>query len=159
MTMKVPIQFNAAPLACAGTLAVVPAQASVGGDGGSPGTGAVPVARLTTARIYADYTRAGGSTTGRPILVVEVSRDPVATTAPGAVVHWTPLPALDPTSFTAGAVESYPQEVRCNPSAAGESTYAWPAPIDLTGVEWIRVRAADVDNTTPGTLTISLLGE
>ena len=152
-----PVPINATALALSSSPAVVPAQIAAGGDGGSPGTGAVPLAGMAWAAVSVDYTRAGLSSTGRPILQVQVSRDP-PTVGPANVKHWQSVAVLDGSSFSSGMVDSYGEAVRCNPSAAGLSTFGWPSSIDVRGFGWLRLLAGDADGTNPGTLLAFLSG-
>jgi len=132
----------ASPAALTNTLAVLGAVTKVGS--------------LAYGTLWCDYTRAGASVTGRPILAVEVSRDP-PDTASASVAHWSRVPVVDTTTFSSGAMEQHPESRRCNPTAAGASTFGWPG-IDLRGANWLRVLAADVDGGNPGTAAFYLSG-
>lgn len=141
-------QVNATALTLTSSLAVVPAQTAIGGD---PTTGAIPLGNLAFLSATFDYSRNAGSTTGRPSVVVELSRDP-ASTAAASVSHWVGVQVLDGGSFSAGQVDAYPYQVNFRPSAAGASSWMWPGAIDVRGFSWVRFRALDQDGATPGTL-------
>ena len=111
---------------------------------------------MATACVWIDYTRAGGSGTGRPIVRVRVSRD-APSTAAASVGHWSAAPILDGGSFSAGAVELYGEQDRMNPTAAGVTTWHRPG-IDVSGAHWLSVEVADVDGVAPGTCALYYTG-
>lgn len=121
--------------------------------GGAATSGAVAVINASAVMVSIDYTRHGSSTTGRPIVQLEFSGDAPSTTDT-AVAHWSPDLVPDPVAanFTAGAVEFYPRQVKCNPSAPGTQTFDLDDADTLTK-PWLRVKIKDVDGSNPGTVT------
>lgn len=145
--LRSPLPVVAAGQALTGTLTAV---------GGNATTHAVPLGALGVASVWVDYTRHGSSTTGRPIVAVELSRD-APDTAAASVGHWARVPMGDGSTFSAGSLEVYQESLRYNPTASGTSTWTWPS-IDVTGAHWIRVLVADVDGTNTGTVGVFLTG-
>ena len=127
---------------------------AIGGDASSH---AVKLACMDAACLSIDYTRHASSTTGRPTIAVDLSRDP-PDTAIASVTHWQPYYLVDGGSFSAGAVEAYAYLVSLNPTASGTTTFGWPGTVETTGYHWLRVKAKDVDGTNPGVVSVYLGG-
>lgn len=128
--------------------------AAVGGDATSHAT---KLGDLTHINLSVDYTRHASSTTGRPAVVVDLSRDP-PTTDVASVGHWQPYCLVDGGSFSAGAVEAYAFQAALNPTAAGTTTFGWPGTIVVAGFHWMRLRMKDMDGVNPGTVSAYMGG-
>ena len=109
---------------------------------------------MTEAFVWVDYTRNGGSVTGRPVLAVEISRDP-PDTLPAAVTHFSRVALGDGSGITMGEVEMY-YEALGFPTTSG-GTYHWPS-ICVAGAHWMRVYIADKDAAAPGVASVYLTG-
>ena len=150
---RTPIVLRAAALALTGVEQI--AVGTVSSDNANAVNGATKVGNARYVCVRLDFARGAMSAAGRPIIAVEFSMDS-PDTAPGSVGNWTRPQLLDGASFTAGSIQSYPQSVGMNPSAA-TATYA-THPIDVSCVHWIRVVVSDVDGAAPGSVTNVVIG-
>lgn len=141
-----PAVIRAASLTLTGTLANVLGTAD--GDNADATSGAVAIGALATLVLRVPYTRDGGSGTGRPIVCVYGSLDAEGTD-PAAVANWQGVMLINGASFSAGAVELYPEQMKLNPSAAGATVFSSHF-INVSPFNWILVQLADVDGTNPG---------
>lgn len=144
-----PMIARASSLTLTGSLATVVGAAST--DVANSTTGAIALGSATSVRAACTYARHGSSGTGAPIFAVDVSMD-APTTDPASVAHWVPVQMLDASSFSSGAIDSYPEAVAIKPSASGSTSRGTP-PWDVRGANWVRIRMADVDGTNPGAIT------
>jgi hypothetical protein len=143
--------MNKAPFAqVASAVTLTSSLAAVGGDATSH---AVKLGDLTSVDLSIDYTRHASSTTGRPVVAVDLSRD-APTTDIASVAHWQPYSLVDGGSFSAGAVEAYAFQAALNPTAAGTTTFGWPGHIIVAGYHWMRLRMKDADGSNPGTASV-----
>lgn len=131
----------ASAVALTGTLTDLPTSARITLNG---------AARLS---LWLRYTRAGGSSSGLPVIRVEGSAETVRRD-PAAITLWTPYPAVNLGSYSDGRLTANPLEIAFGPSAAGVSLHRLPD-LDVADLNFVRVRVMDVDGTTPGTLTLS----
>lgn len=148
------VTIRAASLTLTGSLANVVGTVSTDAANGT--SGAVAVGAASYVRLACTYTRNAGSTTGAPIFAVDVSMD-AADTAAASVSNWVPVQLLDAASFSAGAIDSYPEAVAIKPTATGATTRGTP-PWDVRGAHWMRVRVKDVDAATPGAIASLAFG-
>lgn len=152
---KIPtLGVRAASLTLTGSLVAVVGTVST--DLANATTGAIALGSLSLGRLQGTYTRAGGSATGRPIIAVDLSMD-APSTAPASVGRFFPVFLLDASSFAAGVIDAYPEQLRPLATASGVSVFGTP-PIDTRGAHWMRVRLADVDGASPGAVTLLVLG-
>ncbi len=135
---------NAATIATGATLAAAL----------SPVGAPIPLGLNGSLAVWLDYTRHAASTTGAPIVAVEVSRDP-QDTEPGSVGHWSRLPIVDQASYSAGRMDVEPFEARLQPSAAGTTTYHVPD-LSVRHYNWCRILLADDDTTNRGTADVAV---
>ena len=150
-----PIVLRAASLTLSSTLATV--LGTVSTDNANATSGAVALAMLGTVALRMTYTRAGGSTTGRPSVKVWGSGD-APTTAAASVSNWQPIYLIDASSLTSGVVQTYGETQQPNPTAAGASVFGTHV-LDVSPYHWLMVQLADVDGATPGAVTnVALLG-
>lgn len=149
-----PITLRAASLTLTGSLATVVGTVSTDAANGT--SGAASLGSLTSLRLVCTYARHAGSTTGRPIFVVDVSMD-APSTAAASVANWVPATLLDSSTFSAGRIDAYAMQVSLAPSATGSTTHGTP-PVDVRGARWVRVRIADVDGANPGAVTSLAFG-
>ena len=124
---------------------------SADGDNANATTGAVSIGNLSLLMLRMTYARHASSTTGRPIVRIDLSMD-AADTAPGSVANWQPVMLMDAASFSLGAVELYVEQQRLNPSASGSSTFG-THPVNVACAVWVRVQVGDEDTTNPGSFT------
>jgi hypothetical protein len=116
----------------------------------------ISVANLSQSVVTIEYTRNGASLTGNPIISVELSWDkPNTDTA--SLSKWCRLRTRDTTSYSSGAVDSFPDDVSILPSAA-TIIASLPDPIDVSSWFWLRVLAADSDAANPGTINVYVGG-
>lgn len=152
---KIPtIGLRAASYTLTSSLAAVVGTGSA--DNANVASGAIALGSLSVARLACQYTRNAGSTTGAPIFALDVSMDPPSTAA-ASVAHWVPVYILDGSSFTAGAIDGYPEAFAAKPSATGTTARGTP-PWDVRGAWWARVRMTDVDAAFPGAVTLLVMG-
>lgn len=113
------------------------------------------VAAFSNAAVDVLYTVNGASATGRPIIAIELSRDP-STVNPAGITNWTPLQILNGASFATGTIDGYVEQYRPLPTTGVATTFRtrWPDVIDVSCHFWLRVLVADVDGVAPGTVTI-----
>lgn len=149
-----PLTLRAASLTLPASLAVV--VGTVATDQADATSGAVRIGAATTVRLVCSYARHASSSTGVPVFAVDVSMDPPSTD-PASVANWTPTYLLDGSSFSAGAIDGYPEAFAPKPSATGTTTRGTP-PWDTRGAHWIRVRMTDADATNRGAVTSLALG-
>lgn len=129
------ITLVSTPVALSGTFAILGA--------------ARKFARPHSAALWVEYTRDGGSGTGRPLLRLDVS--PVAT---GDV--WYPMPVFDTASFASGQMDLLPLVAALGPSALGTSRFIWPDLALRHGARF-RIMAKDADGVNPGTIDLATL--
>lgn len=141
-----PAVIRAASLTLTGTLANV--VGTVSADNANATSGAVAIGALATLVLRVPYTRHGSSTTGRPIVRVYGSLDAEGTAA-ASVSNWQGVMLLDGSSFSSGAVELYPEQMKLNPSATGATVFSSHF-INVSPFNWILVQLADVDGVNPG---------
>lgn len=152
---KIPtIGLPAASLTLPASLAAVVGTA--GTDAANGTSGAIKLGSLQYARLACQYARHASSTTGAPVFAVDVSMDSTDTAA-ASVANWVPVFLLDGSSFTAGAIDGYPEAFAAKPSASGTTTRGTPL-WDVRGAHWMRVRMADVDTTNRGAVTVLVMG-
>ena len=152
---KIPtIGLRAASYSLTASLATVVGTAAA--DAANATSGAIKLGSLQYARLVCQYTRHASSTTGAPVFAVDVSMD-APSTAPAAVANWTPVFILDGSSFTAGAIDGYPEAFAAKPTATGTTTRGTPL-WDVRGYHWMRVRMTDVDTTNRGAVTVLTMG-
>ena len=152
---KIPtIGLRAASQSLAATLTTIVGSAA--GDNADSTSGAIALGSLSLARLVCQYTRHASSTTGAPVFAVDVSMD-APDTAAASVANWTPVFILDGSSFTAGAIDGYPEAFAAKPTATGTTTRGTPM-WDVRGAHWMRVRMADVDVTNRGAVTVLTMG-
>lgn len=149
MAKLYPITLRAASLTLTGSLANVVGTVST--DNANASSGAVKLGLTTSAFVRMTYTRDGSSTTGRPIVAIDVSMDAPGTAA-ASVSNWQPVMLMDGASFSSGAIELYAEQQRLNPTASGASTFGTHL-VNVEGANWMRVRLADVDGSNPGAVT------
>lgn len=149
-----PITVRAASLTLTGSLANVVGTVST--DAANVTSGAVRVGSAQFVRLVCTYTRDAGSTSGAPAFAVDVSMD-TDDTAAASVANWVPAQLLDAASFSAGAIDAYPEVVAIKPSATGATTRGTP-PWDVRGAHWMRVRVKDVDAALPGAVASLAFG-
>lgn len=153
MNQKItPIVLRAASLTLPASLAAVVGTVST--DAANSSSGAIKLGSLEVIRLVCSYTRAGA--TGVPVFAVDLSFD-APTTAAASVANWVPTYLLDSASFSAGAVDGYPEAFAPKPSAAGTTTRATP-PWDTRAAHWCRIRMTDTDTGTPGAITSLAMG-
>lgn len=150
---------RAASLTLTGSLANV--VGTTGTDNANATTGAILLGSMTRVRLQGTYTSAAASSTGRPIIAVDVSMD-APTTSPGSVGRWVPVQLLDNSSFTDGRIDGFAYQFSPAPTiATGAGAVAdsfGTPPFDVGGASWMRVRAADVDGTNPGAISQLVFG-
>ena len=152
---KIPtIGLRAASQSLAATLTTIVGSAA--GDNADSTSGAIKLGSLQYARLVCQYARHASSTTGAPVFAVDVSMDSPDTAA-ASVANWTPVYLLDGSSFTAGAIDGYPEAFAAKPTATGTTTRGTPM-WDVRGAHWMRVRMADVDTTNRGAVTVLTMG-
>ena len=149
-----PFTARAASLTLTGSLAAV--VGSTAGDVANATSGAIKLGSLQYARLVCQYARHASSTTGAPVFAVDVSMDSPDTAA-ASVANWTPVFILDGSSFTAGAIDGYPEAFAAKPTATGTTTRGTPM-WDVRGAHWMRVRMTDVDVTNRGAVTALMMG-
>ena len=149
-----PFTARAASLTLTGSLAAV--VGSTAGDVADATSGAIKLGSLQYARLVCQYARHASSTTGAPVFAVDVSMDSPDTAA-ASVANWTPVFILDGSSFTAGAIDGYPEAFAAKPTATGTTTRGTPM-WDVRGAHWMRVRMTDVDTTNRGAVTVLTMG-
>jgi hypothetical protein len=132
----------------AGAMTVVLGTADT--DNANATTGAVRVESLALVMLRGTYARHASSTTGRPILRVDVSMD-ASTTAPASVSNWQPVYLAD-LSAGSGVAELYVELQRVNPSTTGSTVFG-SHPVNVTCGVWMRMWVGDVDTTNPGAVT------
>lgn len=154
MAKLLPITLRAASLTLTGSLATV--VGTVSSDCANATSGAAKLGFTTAAFVRVSYTRDGGSTTGRPIIAVDVSMDDPSTAA-ASVANWQSVMLMDGTSFSSGAVELYAEQQRLNPTASGTTIFGTHL-VNTEGAHWMRVRIADVDGANPGAVTSVTFG-
>lgn len=124
---------------------------SADGDNADSTTGAVLIGDLALLMLRMTYARHASSTTGRPIVRIDLSMD-ADDTAPASVANWQPVMLMDAASFSSGAVELYAEQQRLNPTASGSSTFG-THPVNVSCAVWVRVQVGDEDTANPGTFT------
>ena len=149
-----PFTARAASLTLTGSLAAV--VGSTAGDVADATSGAIKLGSLQYARLVCQYARHASSITGAPVFAVDVSMDSPDTAA-ASVANWTPVYLLDGSSFTAGAIDGYPEAFAAKPTATGTTTRGTPM-WDVRGAHWMRVRMTDVDTTNRGAVTVLTMG-
>ncbi len=149
MAKLTPITLRAASLTLTGSLATV--VGTVSSDNANASSGAVKLGLTTAAFVRMSYTRHASSTTGRPIVAIDVSMD-APTTTPASVANWQPVMLMDASSFASGAVELYTEQQRLNPTASGTTVFGTHL-VNTEGANWMRVRLADVDGSNAGAVT------
>lgn len=154
MAKLLPITLRAASLTLTGSLATV--VGTVSSDCANATSGAAKLGFTTAAFVRVSYTRHGSSTTGRPIIAVDVSMDDPSTAA-ASVANWQSVMLMDGTSFSSGAVELYAEQQRLNPTASGTTIFGTHL-VNTEGAHWMRVRLADVDGSNPGAVTSVAFG-
>jgi hypothetical protein len=154
MAKLLPITLRAASLTLTGSLATVVGTVST--DCANSSSGAAKLGFTTSAFVRVSYTRHASSTTGRPIIAIDVSMDDPSTAA-ASVANWQTVQLMDGASFSSGAVELYAEQQRLNPTAAGTTIFGTHL-VNVEGAHWIRVRIADVDSTNLGAVTAVTLG-
>lgn len=140
---------RAASLSLTGSLVTVVGTAT--GDNANSTTGAISLEALSSLVVQCTYARDAGSTTGRPIFAVDVSMDPPSTAA-ASVANFFPVALLDSSTFSSGRIDGYAYQFSLAPSVTGTTTPGTP-PFNVAGAQWARIRMADVDGATPGTVT------
>ena len=152
---KIPtIGLRAASYSLTASLATVVGTAAA--DAANATSGAIKMGSLQYARLVCQYARHVSSTTGAPVFAVDVSMDSPDTAA-ASVANWTPVYLLDGSSFTAGAIDGYPEAFAALPTATGTTTRGTPL-WDVRGAHWARVQMADVDVTNRGAVTALTMG-
>ena len=146
--MNSPGIIRAASLTLTGTAATV--VGTVSSDNANATSGAIQLGDLALVMLRCTYTRAGGSATGRPIFVVDVSMDPPTTSA-ASVSNWVPVYLLDNSTFSSGRIDGFAYQFSPAPSVTGATSQGTP-PYDTSGAQWARVRMADVDGVAPGAI-------
>lgn len=149
-----PFTARAASLTLTGSLAAV--VGSTAGDVANATSGAIKLGSLQYARLVCQYARHASSTTGAPVFAVDGSMDSPDTAA-ASVASWVPIFLLDGASFTAGAIDGYPEAFAALPTATGTTTRGTPL-WDVRGYHWMRVRMTDVDTTNRGAVTVLTMG-
>ena len=149
-----PFTARAASLTLTGSLAAV--VGSTAGDVADATSGAIKLGSLQYARLVCQYARHASSTTGAPVFAVDGSMDSPDTAA-ASVASWVPIFLLDGASFTAGAIDGYPEAFAALPTATGTTTRGTPL-WDVRGYHWMRVRMTDVDTTNRGAVTVLTMG-
>ena len=149
-----PFTARAASLTLPAALATV--VGSTAGDVADATSGAIKLGSLQYARLVCQYARHASSITGAPVFAVDVSMDSPDTAA-ASVANWTPVFILDGSSFTAGAIDGYPEAFAALPTATGTTTRGTPL-WDVRGYHWMRVRMTDVDTTNRGAVTVLTMG-
>jgi hypothetical protein len=149
-----PFTARAAARTLTGSLAA--GVGSTAGDVANATAGASKLGSLQYARLVCQYARHASSTTGAPVFAVDVSMDSPDTAA-ASVANWTPVFILDGSSFTAGAIDGYPEAFAAKPTATGTTTRGTPM-WDVRGAHWMRVRMTDVDVTNRGAVTVLTMG-
>jgi len=149
-----PFTARAASLTLPAALATV--VGSTAGDVADATSGAIKLGSLQYARLVCQYTRHASSTTGAPVFAVDGSMDSPDTAA-ASVASWVPIFLLDGASFTAGAIDGYPEAFAALPTATGTTTRGTPL-WDVRGYHWMRVRMTDVDVTNRGAVTVLTMG-
>lgn len=132
----------------AGALTTVVGSASE--DNADSTSGAVLIGSLSLLMLRCTYARHASSTTGRPVLRIDVSMDSALTT-PASVSNWQPVYLAD-VSAGSGVAELYAELQRPNPSASGSSVFG-THPVNVSCAVWVRVQVGDVDTSNPGTFT------
>lgn len=132
----------------AGAMTVV--VGTVSADNANSTSGAILLESLALVLIRGTYTRHASSTTGRPIVRVDVSMD-AADTAPASVSNWQPVYLAD-VSAGSGVAELYVELQRVNPTAAGATVFG-THPVNISCAPWMRVSIGDVDTSNPGAVT------
>lgn len=150
---------RAASLALTGSL--VDVVGTVDTDNANATTGAVALGSMTRVRLQGTYTSAAASSTGRPIIAIDVSMD-APTTSPGSVGRWVPVQLLDNSTFSAGRIDGFvykfsPAPTIATGAGAVAGSFGTP-PYDVGGASWMRVRAADVDGVNPGAISALKFG-
>jgi hypothetical protein len=149
-TLKLPATTaRAASLALTGSLVTVVGTAS--GDNANATTGAISLLALSSLVVQCTYARNAGSTTGRPIFAVDISLDSPDTAA-ASVANFFPVALLDSATFSSGRIDGYAYQFSLAPSETGTTTPGTP-PFNVASAPWARIRMADVDGATPGTVT------
>ena len=105
MAKLLPITLRAASLTLTGSLVAVVGTVST--DCASATSGAAKLGFTTAAFVRVSYTRHASSTTGRPILAIDVSMDDPSTAA-ASVANWQTVQLMDGASFASGAAETVP---------------------------------------------------
>ena len=149
-----PFTARAASLTLTGSLAAV--VGSTAGDVADATSGAIKLGSLQYARLVCQYARHASSTTGAPVFAVDGSMDSPDTAA-ASVASWVPIFLLDGASFTAGAIDGYPEAFAALPTATGTTTRGTPL-WDVRGYHWMRVPMTDVDTTNRGAVTVLTMG-
>ena len=152
---KIPtIGLRAASLSLPAALATVVGTAAA--DAANATSGAINLGSLQYARLVCQYARHASSITGAPVFAVDGSMDSPDTAA-ASVASWVPIFLLDGASFTAGAIDGYPEAFAALPTATGTTTRGTPL-WDVRGYHWMRVRMTDVDVTNRGAVTVLTMG-
>jgi len=150
---------RAASLALTGSL--VDVVGTVDTDNANATTGAVALGSMTRVRLQGTYTSAAASSTGRPIIAIDVSMD-APSTSPGSVGRWVPVQLLDNSSFSSGRIDGFAYQFSPKPTiATGAGAVAGSfgtPPFDVGGASWMRVRAADFDGVNPGAISALKFG-
>lgn len=154
MAKLLPITLRAASLTLTGSLATVVGTVST--DCANATSGATKLGLTTSALVRVSYTRHASSTTGRPIIAIDVSMDDPSTAA-ASVANWQAVQLIDGSSFASGAVELYAEQQKPNPTATGTTVFGTHL-VNVEGAHWMRVRIADVDTTNLGAVTAVTLG-
>ena len=153
--LKIPSQVaRAAALTLTGSLVTVVGTAS--SDLANATTGAIKLLALSSLVLQCSYARAGGSATGRPIFAVDVSMDPPTTDA-AAESHWVPVYLLDNSTFSSGRIDGFAYQFSPAPSVTGTTSQGTP-PFNVAQAQWARIRVADVDGASAGTITDLVFG-
>lgn len=152
--LNTPLPLRAASLTLTSALQTV--VGTVSSDCANATSGAIKLGALAAVVIGMAYTRNAGSTTGRPSIVVDMSLD-APDTAPASVSNWQPLYILDGASFSAGAVQTYPEAQQPNPTASGTTVFGTHI-LNVSVAQWVRVRVVDVDTANPGSIANVRLG-
>lgn len=155
MNQKInPIVLRAASYSLTASLATL--VGTVAADVANATSGAIALGSLQAIRLMCTYARNAGSATGVPVFAVDVSMDSPATAA-ASVANWIPVYLLDSSSFSAGAIDGYPEAFAPKPSATGSTTRSTP-PWDVRGAHWCRVRMTDSDTVNRGAVTNVTMG-
>ena len=126
---------------------------------GSAGNSRIRLGNATSLYLVVDYTRAGGSASGKCIIRAEVhTAGPTGITDMADVAQlpaagWGPIPVLDSASFATGRMDAYPFEATLYPSATG-TTRRVLGPLDVGHGYFARVFVADTDGAAPGTVAV-----